>query len=145
MEGGDDSNGLSTGVPGPREARPAHKRLALLGASALTDDELPHLPETAGGIQISRVVHYEPDTRIHMTVLMDPNNGQVRVDLNGKLAARFFQVELTPGQNSTYIYPTKTVAFGHNQVGAPTRPRFSGTLIRRSTPRPSLCKTLGIG
>ncbi|MEP6624070.1 MAG: hypothetical protein ABJC79_06490, partial [Acidimicrobiia bacterium] len=105
---------------------------------------LPHGQQNARGFVTDKVRRYEPGARVHMVVVMDPNNGQVRVELGNKTVYRFFQVELTPRQNSEYIFPTKTVAFGRNDDGLPMRPAFSGTLVRTRTPRPSLCKTLGV-
>ena len=107
-------------------------------------ERLPRLPENARGFVVGRGVHYEPGKRLAMTVVLDPYNGHIQVDVDHRLAARIFQPELTPEQNSAFIFPTDTVAFGRNDVGAPTLPAFTGSLVRRPTPRPPLCRTLGV-
>lgn len=114
------------------------------GLASEGHDDLRHGPRNANGFVVDKITHYQPGRRVHMTAVMDAYNGQVRIDLDGKVVYRFFQVELTPKQNSTYIFPTSAVAFGRNGVGAPTRPAFSGTLRRVPTPRPSLCRDFGL-
>ena len=114
------------------------------GLASEGHDDLRHGPRSAKGFVVDKITHYQPGRPVHMIAVMDPYNGQVRIDLDGKVVYRFFQVELTPKQNSTYIFPTSVVAFGRNDVGAPTRSAFSGTLRRVPTPRPSRCRDFGL-
>ncbi|MGZ6909039.1 MAG: hypothetical protein ACXVJ7_15345 [Acidimicrobiia bacterium] len=106
---------------------------------------LPRGPVTPDGFAVGKIVPVRPGRTMRMTVVMDPNNGQVRVDLDGRVAYRFFRVELTPAQNSTYVFPTSRVAFGTKVGGVPTGPAFTGRLERRPTPPPTLCRRLVAG
>lgn len=105
-------------------------------------DDLPHGPLAPGGFFTGEVLHLRPGATYDLEVVMDPYSGQVRVDLNGRPAFRFYQFELTPEQLLRYVFPTDQVAFGHNPGGAPTTDAYTGRLTVLKVPKPALCADL---
>lgn len=105
-------------------------------------DSLPRSKLLANRYFTGPPVEFSPRRWYDVTVTMDPNSGAVSVRFDGRNVFRFRQVELTPEQHQSYVFPTDRVAIGRNNVGAPAATTFAGAIVERTSVRPSICKYL---
>ena len=104
--------------------------------------DLPHGPQTKDGYFLGARLRFRPGKAYNLTVVMDENNGSVSATLAGYVGFAFQQYELTTPQLAHYVFPTDHIEYGENTVGAPTEPKFLGTMKERRIKRPTICRDL---
>lgn len=126
-------------------------RRLTFGLRTVRPEKWRHFNEKAGWVR-GVTVRYEPGRTYHMRVILDQNNGAVRMSINAAdgttiPASRAFFVpghlELTPRQVKEYVIPYSQVTIGRNDLGAWTEPRFRGSIVE-SQPKylPKICSIL---
>ncbi len=106
------------------------------------NDDLPHGPRGPDGVFTSPGVSIDPRREYEIVAVMDPENGKVKVQLDGKLTLDFYQFELTPQQLDGYVFPTSRVSIGENPGRGPVAQKFLGDIREIQGKRPKICDLL---
>ncbi|MGZ4802425.1 MAG: hypothetical protein ACXV9P_07475 [Acidimicrobiia bacterium] len=102
---------------------------------------LPHSARSPEGFFTGPKTTFEPGRTYRLDATMDSNNGRVSIQFRDKPGSfTFDQVELSASQLDRYVFPSDHVTVGKNDVGAPTSPKFLGTIAELPAKRPPICK-----
>ncbi|CAB4945955.1 unannotated protein [freshwater metagenome] len=116
----------------------------IFGLHSEGHENLRHSPRAKNGFFWGAPLKFKPGKPYDMVIVMDENNGAVSAVFDGYVGFGFQQFELTTPQSASYVFRTDRIVVGRNDVGAPTVPKFLGTLHERRIKYPALCKKLDL-